>query len=313
MLTFCTLFDANYLTRGLALYHSLRTHSEAATLYVYCFDKEAHTMLSRLALPGLVPVSLEEFETPELLAVKPNRSRGEYCWTCTAHTIRDALTRFSLPAVTYLDADLFFFQTPALLLDEFQRAEASVLLTEHRYTPRYDQSAASGRYCVQFMTFVADPRGLTTLDWWCDRTLEWCFNRHEDGKFGDQKYLDDWTERFSGVHVLQHTGGGVAPWNVQQYRIGPGPSVNGEPVVFYHFHNLTWCADDVFLLDRYRISRGAVDHLYRPYMAALRNSLREVRALFPDFSRGLSTEPRKRLAPWKRLEHRLKGKHHVLR
>lgn len=44
-----------------------------------------------------------------------------------------------------------------------------------------------------------------------------CVMQLENGKFGDQKYLDDWTARFKDVHVLQHLGGGIAPWNVQQY------------------------------------------------------------------------------------------------
>ncbi|MFN3270416.1 MAG: hypothetical protein ACK42G_07510, partial [Candidatus Kapaibacteriota bacterium] len=34
----------------------------------------------------------------------------------------------------------------------------------------------------------------------------------------DQLYLDDWTERFKGVHVMKHLGGGLAAWNVQQYE-----------------------------------------------------------------------------------------------
>ena len=74
-------------------------------------------------------------------------------------------------------------------------------------------------YNVQFMTFRRDARGLEALHWWRDRCIEWCYYRVEDGKLGDQKYLDDWPERFDGVHVLEHPGGGLAPWNVENYEL----------------------------------------------------------------------------------------------
>lgn len=312
-LNFCTLFDSYYLTRGLALYHSLRTHCDRFTLYVYCFDDSVYEILTRLELPHLVPVSLREFENEALLSVKPDRTRGEYCWTCTAHTIRDAIKRFTLPDVTYLDSDLYFFADPGLLMVEFKESGASVLITEHRYSPRYALNADSGIYCVQFMPFVADKRGMAVLDWWCERTLEWCFNRHEDGKFGDQKYLDDWTARFPGVHVLKHPGGGVAPWNIQQYKVGPGPTIDSAPLVFYHFHSLSWCEDNTFMLDRYRLTRIALDTIYHPYIASLKEQLTEIQRHYPNFKRGTVPLPTRKKPFWQSLEHKIKGKFHVIR
>jgi hypothetical protein len=218
MLHFCTLFDANYLARGLVTYESLMATTEgSAHLYVFAFDDTCYDVLTNMKLPNLTVISLSEFEDAQLLDIKPTRSRGEYCWTCTSSTILYCIKKFDLPHCTYIDADMYFYQNPQILIDE-KPDDCSVIITEHRYTPAYDKSKLSGKYCVQFMYFDNSEQGLTVLNWWRNRCLEWCFNRFEDGKFGDQKYLDDWTTRFQGVHVLRHLGGGLAPWNIQQYN-----------------------------------------------------------------------------------------------
>ena len=288
MKAYCTLFDARFLTRGVALHASLlRTLGRGSfTLYVLCFDDLARQVLAALSLEGVVTVSLEEFESDELRQVKPSRSRGEYCWTCTSHWIHYVLEVFRVPEVTYLDADLFFFHAPDPLHAEFDRAGGSILLTEHRYTPRFDLSHQKGIYCVQFMTFRADAPGLAALSWWRERCTEWCFDRNEPGRFGDQKYLDDWSRRFSGVHVLEHPGGGIAPWNVQQFRVTAGqgsPLVDGHPLVFYHFHGLQQLDGGLVDLANYPLASEVVDAVYRPYLCALAAAERAVLVACPEF------------------------------
>jgi hypothetical protein len=288
MRNFCTLFDSNYLSRGFSLYRSLVATGEDFRIYVFCLDDTVYTILRRFALDRLILVSLAEFESPELLRVKPGRTKGEYCWTCTSHAIRYALDAFSLHEVTYLDADLFFYTAPSVLLNEFDRSGASVLITPHRYTWRYDISWRSGIYCVQFITFRADERGLRILDWWRERCLEWCYARVEKGKFGDQRYLDDWPTRFPGIHVLDHLGGGVAPWNVQQYdivrengRIAGRERSTGRTfdVVFFHFHNVRLLTNGHIDLGDYHLVSSIKRLLYQPYVASLEQAASDIRSI----------------------------------
>jgi len=311
---FCTLFDSNYLSRGVALYNSLLASGEEFKLYVFCFDEMSHRALKGMKLEKAIPVSLAELETADLKRIKKERSAGEYCWTCTPHVIGYALETFSLPEITYLDADLYFFDGPSVLLREFTESGASVLLTEHRYSPEYDQSAESGIYCVQFITFRSDERGMTALRWWRDRCLEWCYARVEDGKFGDQKYLDDWRERFDGVHVLGNPGGGVAPWNVQQYRIaehGGRIMADAGPLVFYHFHNYRRYENGDHDLGHYRLSREVIDLLYRPYVKALERAEDQIFEVCPDYRRPRSRRVRKWSSPFWNLVYRIKGTYNV--
>lgn len=285
---YCTLFDSNYLTRGLAMYQSLAATDEEFQLYIFAFDVSTKELLSDMALPRVRVISLEEFEDDRLRKIKSTRSYREYCWTCSAFSILYAMTQFELEEITYLDSDLYFFKSPDVLLREFHQSGGDVMITEHRYTPEYDRSAESGIYCVQFMTFRNNENGRKILQWWCDRCAEWCYAKFEDGKFGDQKYLDDWTTRFDGVHVLKHLGGGVAPWNVQQYMIGENPTVNDIPVIFYHFHGLRWVSEHTFDLSLYRLPDEAVQYIYFPYLDALQAALESVRRLEKNFAKGFA-------------------------
>ncbi len=280
MNAYCTLFDSGFLPYGLVLRETLARTGEPYHLYVVCMDNQAASFLEQMCLSGITIILLSDVESPELLAVKSTRSRGEYCWTCTPHVIRYCLEHFGLDEVTYLDSDLCFFSRPGVLLEEFRKAEASILLTEHRFAPPFDMSAQKGKYCVQFMTFRNDRRGLVALDWWGERCLEWCYDRNEPGRFGDQKYLDDWTERFEGVHVLQHRGGGVAPWNIQMatlVNVGGHIMVNGTPLVFYHFHNFRPHIKGGYDLGQYPLAPEVIDTIYRPYATLFESALGTIR------------------------------------
>lgn len=287
MQRFCTLFNSFYLSRGLAMYRSLERQAYDFHLYIFAFDDACYDALVGLQLRHATIISLKEFETPELLAVKATRTAGEYCWTCTPFTIWHCIRSYALDHCTYLDADLLFFGDPKVLTDEM--GEKSVLITEHRYSPRYDQSELSGIYCVQFMTFKNTKDGFTVLTWWCNACLDWCYNRFEDGKFGDQKYLDDWTERFNGIHVLQNPGGGLAPWNSLDYTcemiggkvcIGIQP-FESVPLIFYHFHDFRYCIHDCVRLttEQYLIREDMIKCLYTTYSHLLHASETELRQL----------------------------------
>src|SRR5262249_52162136 len=151
----------------------------------------------------------------------------------------------------------------------------------------------NGIYNVQFLTFRRDERGLAALNWWHDRCIEWCYYRLEDGKLGDQKYLDDWPERFEGVHVLRHKGGGLAPWNITQSDVRGSDGrvlVDDDPLVFFHYHRVRLLDDGRYdwAPPGYRITRRNRRLVYDPYLGALDEARAIVRDVDPEFRAGLA-------------------------
>ncbi len=237
---FCTYFDSNYLTRALALYNSLLLHVESFHLWALCLDEKAYSIISRLSLPGLSAVSLDELEQGDLdlLKAKSNRSVIEYYFTITPSLLLFVLRKApEYHRVTYLDADLYFFSDPAPIFEEF--GDSSVLIIAHRFAERLKHLEKYGKYNVGFLTFQRSDSGLNCLRWWRTQCLEWCYDRVEDGRFADQKYLDSWPIRFEGVKELKNLGAGLAPWNFGNYNYSHRNGkfyVNTDELIFYHFH-----------------------------------------------------------------------------
>jgi hypothetical protein len=263
---FVTLFNRLFLPQGLALHMSMERHVGEYILWILCVDDETFDVLAALSLPSIRLLRLSELEDAELLAIKPGRTIGEYCWTLTPFAPRFVFEAdASVQRVTYIDADLWFRKHPGPIFDEFDLSGKQVLITDHAYAPEHDQSALSGQYCVQFMTFTRHG-GESVRKWWGERCIEWCFARFEDGKFGDQKYLDDWPERFSdSVHVLQAKERALAPWNAMRFPYGNA--------VFYHFQGLRLITERRVEIGNYLLPKALLVNVYEPYFLDLRKSL----------------------------------------
>lgn len=289
---YCTYFDRRYLLRGLALYQSLKRHAEPFQLWALCFDDWSAQVLTKLAQPDLHPIALADFERGDaaLLAAKPARSKVEYYFTCSPSLpLYVFQQRPEIDLLTYLDADLFFFSGPEPIFAEM--GDASILISEHRYPPHLKSMEIHGIYNVGLLTFRRDDRALACLRRWREQCLDWCFDRPEDGKYADQKYLDDWPERFAGVQVLQHKGAGLAPWNWANYDIQARPDgrilVDDQPLIFFHFHGLKivtpWLYDPVYAGKLYgEMPRRLVRCLYGGYLHALRAAADWARESVPE-------------------------------
>lgn len=291
MINFCTYFDRNYLTRAVALHESLIRHSPPFVLWALCLDDAAYAAVSALGLDSLRPVRVADLERadPELLVAKQNRSTVEYYFTLSPALPLYLLDNVpGIESATYLDSDLLFYSSPQQVFDEL--GGGSVAIVPHRYPTHLQNLSQYGTYNVAWVTFRNDSAGRAVLDRWHKQCLEWCRDVVEDGKFADQRYLDEWPG-LPGVTVIENPGVDLAPWNFMQYKIDPKatpPTVDGTPLVFYHFQGFKPVGPGLWDmgLDPYGPMDPAVrSFLYGGYLKALRSAAQLVKSHVPAAAR----------------------------
>jgi len=274
---YCTYFDHNYLPRGLALHQSLQQHAPGARLWVLCLSEACYRTLTALNLPNLVARRLADFEAAdsEVAATRPTRSMIEYYFTCSAAWMLHVLeSERNAEWVTYLDSDLFFFAPPDPIYDEMK--DAAFGIVPHRFTRRLADQRRFGRYNVGWVSVRRCDEGFAALRWWRERCIEWCYDRVEGDRFADQRYLDRLPELFKNVHVIDHLGANLAPWNLEDVRVewrdGSVRIEDRYPLLFFHFYGVKRTGRYYF--NSHRVFHAPFpklvrERIYQPYIAAL--------------------------------------------
>jgi SAM-dependent methyltransferase len=270
---YCAYFDSNYLTRAMLMVESLKRHDPLAHFHLLCLDKTAEDFLKHYAA-HITTIGIDELQAadPEFAASKENRSLVEWYFTATSVLSHYLLRKFpAIPRLTYLDSDLFFYASPAILHAE--SVGRSVQIIEHRFSPHLQSMERYGRFNVAWISFFNTEEGRRVVADYRQDCIEWCYDRLEAERFADQKYLDRWPTRYPNCCVSRWIGADVAHWNVSQWELryfNRQLYVDSEQLIFYHFQGIK-------LQDNGRHWAGSppahfgayFDPLYAPYLAAM--------------------------------------------
>jgi hypothetical protein len=286
--TYCTYFDHNYLSRAMLMIESLRRFDANAPIHVLALSELCETILKDLALPNveIIPLAALEQAYPELATVKPSRKLIEYYFTLSPFLPHYLFSRTTADRVTYIDGDLYFFTSPTPVRDSL--SDASVAITPHRFSFDYRNHTIYGRFNVGWITYRRCDEGFECLNTYQAECLAWCHDRVEDGRFGDQKYLDTWPDRYPSLKIIEHKGFNLSIWNVANYilRMKDGvPMIDDDPLVFYHYAATQVLTDGTIrvpVLSRGgRSQRLLFENVIHPYEQKLENERRSLHRRFP--------------------------------
>jgi len=287
---YCTYFDHNYLSRATLMIESLRRYDQSP-IYVLALSELCETVLRELALPNveIVPLAQLEAAYPELTPLKQSRKVVEYYFTLSPFLPHYLFANTDAERITYIDGDLYFFSSPRPVFDSF--GGASVAITPHRFSFEYRNHLIYGRFNVAWITYRRNAEGLDCLNTYKAECTAWCYDRVEDGKFGDQKYLDAWPGRCPTLKIIEHKGFNLAIWNVGNYMIrvkNGAVLIDDDPLIFYHFASTQIAPDGTVRAPMSscggRSQAVLRDQVIRPYEQMLEKERRRLLDRFPALS-----------------------------
>jgi hypothetical protein len=162
--------------------------------------------------------------------------------------------------VLYFDPDIVILSSLDELLRHFE--SASILLTPHLTAPAQTREEIVdnelsvlkyGIYNLGFLGVRNSPEGRRFAQWWASRLEHFCYweasdaiftARWEasDAIFTDQRWVDHVPAYFDEVRILRDPIYNVCSWNLTHRTVKGnlrhGLTVDGRPIVFYHFSGL---------------------------------------------------------------------------
>ncbi|KUO72729.1 MAG: hypothetical protein APF77_01820 [Clostridia bacterium BRH_c25] len=287
---FCTIVTGEYLPKALALYFSLKRNAKSFHLWICCMDDLVYDVLNKFHLSNVTLITLKSIEDNELLSVKSLRYTYEYCWTLKAPLLLHIFNCYkNIASIFYIDADTYLFSSPEKLFNQLK--SFSVLLTMHNFTTSFKcLYTQKGRYNAGIIGFRRDENALRCICWWRDRCIDWCYDKIESGKFGDQKYLMEFRKKFGGIYRERMVGANAAIWNIADCSISEYEGkvqINGKDLIFYHFSGLIICNEWEYGLWRWEypeLDENVRRLIYLPYVKDIYDAIKMIKSVLEDVS-----------------------------
>jgi hypothetical protein len=195
--------------------------------------------------------------------------------------------------ITYIDGDLYFYTLPRPVLNEL--GEASVAISPHRFSFEFRNHYVFGRFNVAWLTYRRCAEALDCLNTYKADCTAWCYDRVEDGRFGDQKYLDAWPEHYPSLKIIEHKGFNLANWNIHNYliRVKNGTvMIDDDPLIFFHFASTQVRPDgtaEILVNHRGGLSKAVLfDHIVNLYLCGLEEETHSLQTRFPALRTAMS-------------------------
>ena len=246
-----------------------------------CMDDKSYKYLNDNPLNNVQILHIKELEKkfPLLKIAKLNRNRIEYFFTCSPAVCNYVMDQFDfIDSITYLDADLYFFSNPKKVFDEIENK--SIAIIEHRFHWTTKRQLKYGRFNVGWVTFKNDSEGKKCLIQWMENCLDWCYQKVEKDRFGDQKYLNRWPSLYKNLYVIQNKGANVAIWNIPNYHLSFKEDkifIDNQQLIFYHFANIDQINKSTFNTNLSRVFinlKGILlNKIYIPYLRELKSNM----------------------------------------
>lgn len=253
---------------------SLKAHTRDFTITVLALDSTAYDELKKRNDPVIELVGVQQYKDYFDIDESKYADKKQFYFSITPNLCLYLFeTRPELNRIFYLDADLYFFQSANILLQEM--GENSILICSHHFNPLHQLIATHyGHFNVAINGFVKNEEGMRCLRNWKHDCDSWYpgMSGYPHSFFSDQIFLDKWPSKYSSLKIVTNKSIDVAPWNLNNIRITRRNGVflaNGQPLIVYHFSSLVKVGSNIWKTNtaKFFVSvKGDVLALYKHYI-----------------------------------------------
>lgn len=255
-------FSEKYASRAALLGRSLKPFLNGGQIHAMVADQVANEIAVR---EGFTAYHMEKILQSRDFYDWDKKTFAEKLFTLGPTFTFDVIA--GLPEgrrVLYLNSDIFFLRDPHVLWADQEGWDVKLFPHNYSFINRI-RLKKFGEFNAGAIAITKSEESLKVIEKWANECASWCFDRAENGKYADQKYLEDFELWSSKVSKAKSKTMNLASW-VSAPK--DGDFLN---CIFYHFHGLVSHGEYVVLphIQYLRLSKKLEKNMHRDYLEKL--------------------------------------------